>query len=97
MDELIMLHPEVDADGRVQLFDQHGRQLNGVRAISVEAKHDDVTQLHITCLSYIKAAPVGGGGGGSAGGTLTVQGLSASSLFSGDAVSALAEAITPTK
>ena len=90
MDELIMLHPEVDADGRVQLFDQHGRQLKGVRAISVEAKHDDVTQLHITCLSYIKAAPVGGG-------TLTVQGLSASSLFSGDAVSALAEAITPTK
>jgi hypothetical protein len=38
------------------------------------------------------SAPVGGGGGGGpAGGTLTVQGLSASSLFSGDAVSALAE------
>jgi hypothetical protein len=34
------------------------------------------------------SAPVGAAGGG---GTLTVQGLSASSLFSGDAVSALAE------
>ncbi len=36
------------------------------------------------------STPVGGGGG-PAGGTLTVQGLSASSLFTGDAVSALAE------
>lgn len=37
------------------------------------------------------STPVGGDTGGGSGGTLTVQGLSASALFSGDAVAALAE------
>lgn len=37
------------------------------------------------------STPVGGGSAAPAGGTLTVQGLSASSLFTGDAVSALAD------
>lgn len=37
------------------------------------------------------STPVGGGAGGPSGGTLTVQGLSAGSLFTGDAVAQLAE------
>jgi hypothetical protein len=66
-------------------------QVNAIRSQSFGGGAGAAATGSNTSAVNAASTPVGGGGGGPAGGTLTVQGLSASSLFSGDAVSALAE------
>lgn len=56
-DEKIYLSVVQLENGTLQVRDQDGRVVSGIRAISVDQAHDEVSQFTITALEYRNGRP----------------------------------------